>query len=30
VLAIFRQFHKANRHKMDPIPVCRIPDHLRR
>jgi NAD+ synthase len=30
VLAIFRQFHRVNRHKMDPIPVCRIPDHLRR
>ncbi|MCF8093086.1 MAG: NAD(+) synthase [Desulfotignum sp.] len=29
VLSIFRQFHKANRHKMDPIPVCRIPEHLR-
>ena len=26
VLAIFRRLHKANRHKMEPIPVCMIPD----
>ncbi len=25
VLAIYRSRHRANRHKMDPIPVCRIP-----
>jgi NAD+ synthase len=25
VLAIYRRFHQANRHKMDPIPVCKIP-----
>ena len=29
VLAIYRQFNKANRHKMDAIPVCLIPDALR-
>lgn len=29
VLAIYRKFHQANRHKMDPIPVCRIPESLR-
>lgn len=29
VLAIFNQLHAANRHKMDPIPVCYIPDDLR-
>ena len=29
VLSIFRKFHKNNRHKMDPIPVCLIPDSLR-
>jgi NAD+ synthase len=26
VLNIYRRMHKANRHKMDPIPVCLIPD----
>ena len=26
VLAIFRKFNRANRHKMMPIPVCTIPD----
>jgi len=25
VLTIFKKFNTANRHKMDPIPVCRIP-----
>lgn len=30
VLALFEKLHAANRHKMDPIPVCRISDHLRR
>lgn len=29
VLAIYRRFHTANRHKMEPIPVVRIPDALR-
>lgn len=29
VLALFKKLHAANRHKMDPIPVCEIPDHLR-
>ena len=29
VLDIFNSFHKANKHKMDPIPVCEIPkDYL--
>jgi len=29
VLTIFRRFNRANRHKMDPIPVCQIPESLR-
>lgn len=29
VLSIFRKFHKNNRHKMDPIPVCLIPESLK-
>jgi NAD+ synthase len=29
VLAIFRRRNKANRHKMEPIPVCLIPSNLR-
>jgi len=29
VLKIFRSFHAANKHKMDPIPVCVIPDEIR-
>jgi NAD+ synthase len=29
VLAIYRRFNRANRHKMDPIPVCRIPAELK-
>ena len=29
VLAIYQRHHAANRHKMDPIPVCKIPAHLR-
>ncbi len=29
VLAIYRQLHTANRHKMEPIPVCLIPDSIR-
>ncbi|MBW1892020.1 MAG: NAD(+) synthase, partial [Deltaproteobacteria bacterium] len=29
VLSIFRRFHQANRHKMDPIPVLKIPEHIK-
>lgn len=29
VLSIFRKFHQANRHKMEPIPVAEIPDAYR-
>jgi NAD+ synthase len=29
VVALFEELHAANRHKMDPIPVCEIPDDLR-
>lgn len=29
VIAIYQQFHNANKHKMLPIPVCKIPDELR-
>jgi NAD+ synthase len=29
VLKIYRSYHRANRHKMIPIPVCTIPDTLR-
>ncbi len=29
VLAIYRKFHKMNKHKMEPIPVCIIPDQYR-
>jgi NAD+ synthase len=29
VLHIYRHLHRQNRHKMDPIPVCEIPDDLR-
>ena len=29
VLAIYHRHHAANRHKMEPLPVCKIPDHLR-
>jgi NAD+ synthase len=29
VLAIYRQFNAANQHKMQPIPVCVIPEALR-
>ncbi len=29
VLAIYHRHHAANRHKMDPIPVCKIPASLR-
>jgi NAD+ synthase len=30
VIAIYEKFHQQNRHKMQPIPVCHIPDELRR
>jgi NAD+ synthase len=29
VLGIYRKLHTANKHKMEPIPVCEIPDSLR-
>ena len=29
VLEIYHRFNRANRHKMDPIPVAKIPDDLR-
>ena len=29
VLAIYRRLNAANQHKMDPIPVCAVPDALR-
>lgn len=29
VIGIYRRLHKANRHKMEPIPVCLIPEHLK-
>jgi NAD+ synthase len=29
VLAVYRRFHQANRHKMDPVPVCKIPEAMR-
>jgi NAD+ synthase len=29
VLSIFRRLHTQNRHKMDPIPVIKIPDEIR-
>ncbi|MBW1993691.1 MAG: NAD(+) synthase [Deltaproteobacteria bacterium] len=29
VLKIYRRFHDVNKHKMEPIPVCRIPEALR-
>lgn len=29
VLAIYRRLHAANRHKMEPIPVCTIPSELK-
>lgn len=28
VLAIYRKFNKANKHKMEPIPICTIPKNL--
>jgi NAD+ synthase len=29
VLSIYRKLHKQNHHKMLPIPVCQIPEHLK-
>jgi NAD+ synthase len=29
VFKIYTRMHRANRHKMDPIPVCLIPDDVR-
>jgi len=29
VLAIYRRFHQANKHKMDPIPIVKIPESLK-
>jgi len=29
VLSIYRKFRMANRHKMEPIPTCQIPDDLK-
>ena len=29
VLATYRKHHRANKHKMVPIPVCVIPDDVR-
>jgi NAD+ synthase len=29
VLTIYRRFHAANRHKMDSIPVCKVPGALK-
>lgn len=29
VLAIYRRLNRANKHKMEPIPVCMIPDQLK-
>jgi len=30
VLTIYRQLNRINRHKMTPIPVCKIPDNFRK
>lgn len=30
VLKIYRRLHQANQHKMKPIPVCEIPENLRK
>ena len=30
ILSIYRRFHQANRHKMDPIPVLKIPDSIKK
>jgi len=28
VLGIYKRFHNANKHKMEPIPVCHLPADL--
>lgn len=30
VISIYNKFHTANLHKMNPIPVCRIPEHFKK
>jgi len=30
ILSIYRRFHQANRHKMDPIPVLKIPNTIKK
>jgi NAD+ synthase len=29
ILEVYRKFNRANRHKMEPIPVCVIPEGLK-
>ena len=29
VISIFKKFNNANHHKMKPVPICRIPPHLK-
>ena len=29
VLDIYNRLNKANKHKMIPIPICKIPNHLK-
>ncbi|MEY4893943.1 MAG: synthase, partial [Bacteroidota bacterium] len=29
VLAIYNKYNRANAHKMQAIPVCEVPDHLK-
>ena len=29
VLKIYRSYHQANKHKMEPIPVCELPQVLK-
>ncbi|WP_299977794.1 NAD(+) synthase [Desulfobacula sp.] len=29
ILAIYEKFHTTNKHKMDPVPVCRIPENFK-
>ena len=29
ILAVYEKFHLSNKHKMEPLPVCQIPEHLR-
>ena len=28
VISIYKNFHTANKHKMEPIPICHIPEHF--